>query len=350
VVFDHPEFQNHQKVVFCSDSESGLRAIIAIHSTVCGPALGGCRMWPYESEDAALEDVLRLSRGMSYKNAMTGLSLGGGKAVIIGDAKTQKTKPLLRAFGRAVNALGGIYYTAEDVGMSSQDMDTIATQTRYVVGRKSGLAASGDLSLFTAIGVFAGIKEAARYRLGSSDLNGKTVAVQGLGHVGWKLCEHLHEAGASLIVSDIDKKKTEKAVQKFNATAVDPDKIVFAEADVLAPCALGAVFNSENVKNLKTKVIAGSANNQLDDAKVGDMLTSLGILYAPDYVINAGGVINVSGEMHGDYDAEQSKQRCEAIADTLRDVFVAAEKWKIAPSAAADKIAESRLQARCKDE
>lgn len=323
-VFNHPEFDNHEQVVFCSDAASGLKAIIAVHSTALGPACGGCRMWDYVSDEAALVDVLRLSRGMTYKNAMAGLPLGGGKSVIIGDAKTIKSDALFRKFGQHVHALSGRYISAEDVNITTKDISVVGLETPYVAGLDGK---SGNPAPFTALGTYRGIKAAARYKFGSDDLSGLTVAVQGLGSVGFYLCEHLHKEGAKLIVSDINPAAIERSVSQFGATAVGLDDIYRVACDIYAPCALGATINDDTIAQLQCKIVAGCANNQLKEARHGEALRAAGILYAPDYVINAGGIINVSLELRSEgYNAEESTTMVLKIYDTLLDIFRRADQ------------------------
>lgn len=345
-VFAQPDFDNHEQVVFFSDTTTGLRAIVAIHSTNLGPAVGGCRMWNYATEEEAIRDVLRLSRGMSYKNAMANLGLGGGKSVIIGDSKTQKTKELMEAFGRGIGRLGGIYITAEDVGISVQDMAVVGTQTKWVAGLETGEMASGDPSPFTAHGVFHGIKAAVQHRLQKKKLSGLRVVVQGLGHVGYNLCRELHEAGASLVVTDIDQGNVDRVVKEFGAKAVHVDDIMTQEGDVFAPCALGSILNSATIPHLNVPIVAGAANNQLARPEDGEMLRQRGILYAPDYVINAGGIIQVANEVHGrKSNYEGGMKKVEEIFDTLLEVFDEAEDKGLPTSTIADVIAERRIAA-----
>lgn len=341
-VFASSAFRNHEQVVFCHDAATGLKAIIAIHDTTLGPALGGCRMWDYASDDEALEDVLRLSRGMTYKSALAGLDWGGGKAVIIGNAKTDKTPALFEAFGRFVDSLGGRYITAEDVGISPADLESARRTTRHVVGIAEG--GSGDPSPATAWGVFHGIRAAVRHKLGKDDLTGVTVAVQGLGHVGWHVAEHLHAAGARLIVTDIDQGRIAQAKADFGAEAVDVDQIYDTAADVFAPNALGAVINDDSLPRLKVKVIAGSANNQLAEDRHGQALLDRGILYAPDYVINAGGIINIAYE-GPNYDKDKAFKHCAGIFDTLSNLFDRADRDGVTTNVMADRVAEERLAA-----
>jgi leucine dehydrogenase len=347
-VFTAPDFDNHEKVAFFSDPDSGLKAIIAIHSTVLGPAVGGCRMWKYKSEQDAINDVLRLSRGMSYKNAMADLGLGGGKSVIYGDSHTDKTPTLFRAFGRAVESMGGKYITAEDVGIDVADLQIVKTETEHVAGLAEGrAAASGDPSPYTAHGVFYGIKAAVEFRMKKKDLEGVNVNVQGVGHVGYPLCKELHAAGAVLTITDIHKEHVERAVREFGATAVGLDEIYAAEGDVFAPCALGAILNDDTIPKLKVKIIAGSANNQLAKNGVhGEELRKRGILYCPDYVINAGGIINVANEVHGRVvKPAEGMKKVEELYGVLMEVFTRAETTGQATAIVADHIAEQKIQA-----
>lgn len=340
-VFGHAEFQNHENVVFVRDEATGLSAIIAIHNTTRGPALGGCRVWPYPTHEDALTDALRLSRGMTYKNALADLDLGGGKAVIIADPKKHKTPELMEAFGRHVEKLSGNYITAEDVGVSPEDMEHIAKVTNHVRGTEAtGL---GDPSPYTALGVFTGIKAAARHVFGSDDLEGRTVSVQGLGHVGFDVARQLHEAGAKLIVSDIHAPVVSKAVEAFKAKAIDPSEAHAIMADIFAPCALGAVLNSRTIPRIQAKIVAGAANNQLETPDDGEALKALGILYAPDYAINAGGVISIALATPGGAD-EAVREKTLAIGDTLSAIFERARAEDKTPEQVADRMAEERFQ------
>ncbi|MBI3144699.1 MAG: Glu/Leu/Phe/Val dehydrogenase [Pseudogulbenkiania sp.] len=341
-IFELPDFDGHEQVVFASDSRSGLKAIIAIHNTRRGPAMGGCRMWAYPDSTAAATDALRLARGMTYKNAMAGLPIGGGKAVIIGDARSAKSPELFRALGRAIDQLGGRYITAEDVGTSPADMSFVREETRYVAGLSGELGGTGDPSPATALGVFVGIEAAVRHRLGVDSVKGLTVAVQGLGHVGYDLARRVHEAGARLVVADIDRANAERAAAEFGARVVAPDEIVDAQADVFAPCALGAVLNRQSLPRLKCSVVAGAANNQLATDDIGEQLRDAGILYAPDYVINAGGIIKVCAEYLSE-PVDSVEGRVRAIARTLGEVFQMAERDGIATSRAADTLARARF-------
>jgi leucine dehydrogenase len=343
-VFESTAFDEHERVVFCHDRESGLRAIIAINSTALGPAAGGCRMWRYANDDLAIVDALRLSKGMSYKNAMADLPFGGGKAVIIGDPVRDKTQALLESFGRFVDKLGGDYVTAEDVGMSVADMETISSQTRFVSGRSQhGGAAGGDPSPKTAYGVFLGIKAAAAFRLGSDNLEGVRVAVQGLGNVGRHLCHLLHDAGAALFVADIHDERTRQVCETLGATAVPVDQILFHEVDVIAPCALGGIFDAKSIPRLNASIIAGGANNQLASDEDGDRLRERNILYAPDYVINAGGIINVAYEYFGKGDDDIVNERIEKIGPRLAAIFERARDQHRSTNSVANELARERI-------
>ena len=339
-VFDHPEFDHHEAVHFFDDPASGLRAIIAIHSTALGPAAGGCRFWQYDASDDAVTDVLRLSRGMTYKNAVAGLPFGGGKAVILKSPSSENTPELFRAFGRAVDSLGGRYITAEDVGVSVEDMRNVQAQTRYVSGLpQSGTSAGGDPSPWTALGVFRGIEAAARVRLERDSLAGLRVAVQGVGHVGHHLCQLLHEAGAELVIADVSRENLKAAHAAFPATEVSPRDILFADVDVIAPCALGNIFNAETIPNLKGSIIAGAANNQLSIEADGDRLVERDILYAPDYVINAGGIISVAREYFQDGSEDEVRADVERIPERLREIFGESRETGKATNRIADDIA-----------
>ena len=340
-IFDSHEFDDHEQVVFCHDHDSGLKAIIAIHNTNRGPSLGGCRMWPYGSEEEALTDVLRLSRGMTYKSALANLPYGGGKSVIIGDPRLDKSPALFRAMGRAVQRLAGRYIVAEDVGISVADVDIMAQETRHVCGTSKGGA--GDPSPATAYGVYMGICAAAAHHLGRNTLEGLTIAVQGLGHVGYHLCKHLAKAGAKLVVTDINDAQVQKVVKEFDAACVGPDDIYGVDCDVYAPCALGATINDETLTVLKARIVAGSANNQLLEPRHGGILAQRGILYAPDYVINAGGVIHISHEGRN-YDRDKAFAHVGEIHDTLIEIFNLAETLDLPTSEAADRIAEERFR------
>jgi len=307
----------YERVVICRDEESGLHAVIAIHDTRRGPGVGGCRMWPFADEDAALFDALRLSRGMSQKNAVAELPLGGGKSVILGDPARDKSEALLRAFGRCVESLGGRYIVAEDVGIRVDDIETIALETEYVAGRRGGRAASGDPSPFTAQGVHVGLRTAATRHLSRADLRGLRVAVQGVGSVGMALCERLHADGARLIVSDPSDARTREATERFGAQVVAPDAILASECEVFAPCALGGILDDRGVATLRTRVVGGAANNQLALPRHGDALAARGILYVPDFVLNAGGIVNVAAELAGNYDAAAVAAQVDTIAERV---------------------------------
>jgi leucine dehydrogenase len=340
-VFSSMDFDDHEQVAFCRDAESGLKAIVAIHSTARGPALGGCRMWPYETEDDALTDALRLSRSMTYKSALAGLPYGGGKAVIIADPAYDKSEALWLAFGRFVDSLGGQYITAEDVGTRPADLEIVRRATRHVAGIREGGA--GDPSPATAAGVFAGIRVAAAARLGRDDLKGVRVAVQGLGNVGFALSRRLAEAGAVLHVSVFDELAVKKAVRGLGATAADPDEIHALDVDIFAPCALGSVINDKTIGEIRASIVAGSANNQLAEPHHGEELWQRGILYAPDYVINAGGVIWISHE-GPKFDADAAMVHVARIGDVLGEIFALARNEDVLPETAADRIAEQRFR------
>jgi leucine dehydrogenase len=320
--FDHPEFDHHEAVHFFDEPASGLRAIIAVHSSALGPGAGGCRRWIYASDRDALTDVLRLSRGMTYKNAVAGLPFGGGKAVILADEATPKSDALFRAFGRAVDSLGGRYVTAEDVGINVTDMRTVREETPYVSGLpQSGDSAGGDPSPWTAEGVFLGILAAVDARLGRDSVAGLKVAVQGVGNVGLHLCRLLSDAGAELVVADVSRENLQRAKEIPNVTEISARDIMFADVDVLAPCALGNILNSASIPRIKAKVIAGAANNQLSTEADGLRLRDREILYAPDYVINAGGIISVSREYFGNSSADQVKCDVARIPERLTMIF-----------------------------
>lgn len=341
-IFKYLEKYDYEQVLFCHDKASGLKAVIAIHDTTLGPALGGCRMWTYVTEDAAVEDALRLARGMTYKNAAAGLNLGGGKTVIIGDPFQEKNEEMFRALGRFIQGLNGRYITAEDVGTTVADMDLIHEETDYVTGISPAFGSSGNPSPVTAYGVYLGMKAAAKEAYGDEALSGRTVAVQGLGNVAYTLCEYLHKEGAKLIVTDINAKAVERVVQDFRAKAVAPDDIYKQQADIFSPCALGAILNDDTISQLTVKVIAGSANNQLAESRHGQKLHELGIIYAPDYVINAGGVINVADELYG-YNRERAMKRVGSIASSLTKIFAISKEQNIPTYVAANRLAEERI-------
>ena len=342
-VFSHPEFDGHEQVAFRHDAATGLRAIIAVHSTALGRGLGGCRMWPYVSDDEALTDVLRLSRGMTYKAALAGLPQGGGKSVILGDPRHDKTPELIRAMGRFVDSFGGAYVVAEDSGTSVADIRLMAEQTRHVGGLADAKAVAagrtGDPSPATALGTFIGLKAAVKAQLGLEDLTGLRVAVQGVGNVGYRLAKHLYEAGAQLWVTDLHAESVERCVREFDARAVSMDEIHAQDVDVFAPCALGAILNDRTLPQIKAKVIAGAANNQLAKPRHDHQLVERGILYAPDYVINAGGIIDIHYE-GPQYDAATVQAHLQRIGTTLSEIFARAKTTGRATGEIADRMAE----------
>ena len=340
-VFDHPEFDQHEAVHFFDDPATGLKAIIAIHSTALGPAAGGCRFWQYDVSEDAVTDVLRLSRGMTYKNAVAGLPFGGGKGVILRDQAIGKTPELFRAFGRAVDSLGGRYVTAEDVGVSVDDMRNVQAETRYVSGLpQSGASAGGDPSPWTALGVYLGIEAAVRARLDKDSVKGLKVAVQGVGHVGHYLCQLLHENGAELCVADVSRDNLNATCEAFPVTEVSPRDILFADVDVLAPCALGNVLNSETIPKLKASIVAGAANNQLSVETDGDLLVERNILYAPDYVINAGGIISVAREFFEEGSEDEVRADVGRIPERLSEIFHESAASGKATNRIADELAK----------
>ena len=348
-VFGQLSFDNHEQIVFCHDKDTGLKAIIGIHNTVLGPALGGTRMWKYNNEWEALNDVLRLSRGMTYKSAISGLNLGGGKAVIIGDAKTDKNPELMRKFGEFVNSLSGKYITAEDVGMVTADMDTVRDVTPYVTGISEARGGSGNPSPVTAYGVYMGMKAAAKYQFGSDNLAGKKVLVQGIGHVGETLVSHLCNEGALVQIVDLSEQRLEEVSKKYDASIFTGEDLYSADVDIYAPCALGATINDDTVYRIKAKVIAGAANNQLANENVhGPILQERGIVYAPDFLINAGGIINVYGEI-ANYGKEEAMRRTENIYNTTLEIFDYAVKNNMTTQKAAMAIAENRIEQRRKE-
>ena len=345
-VFDHVEFDNHESLHFISDESTGLRAIIALHSTALGPAAGGCRYWSYRSDAEALTDALRLSHGMTYKNAVAELPFGGGKAVILANDTTPKSPQLMAAFGRAVDSLGGRYVTAEDVGMSVEDMRHVQQQTKFVSGLpQSGDSAGGDPSPWTALGVFLGIEAAVGVRLGKNSLAGLTVAVQGVGHVGAHLCQLLHDAGAKLIVADVNRDNLNAVTAAIPVEAVAPADILYADVDVLAPCALGNILTAATIPKIKAKVIAGAANNQLSTLADGARLSAREILYAPDYVINAGGIVSVSHEYYGDSSEDAVRSDVEKIPTRLQAIFKDAMESGTATNELADDVARRLIAA-----
>lgn len=334
---------DHEQVVFCHDKNIGLKAIIAIHNTALGPALGGTRMWNYKNEDEALVDVLRLSKGMTYKAAAAGLNLGGGKAVIIGDSKTDKTEGLFRAFGQFVNSLNGKYITAEDVGTSVNDMEHIFMETPWVTGIPKDFGGSGDPSPYTAHGILMGIKAAASEKLGTDSLKGMRIAVQGLGNVGSNLLKYLVDEGALVTIADIDPARVKMYQEKYNVKTASADEILFTECEIQSPCAMGAIINDQTITKLKCKAIAGGANNQLAHPRHGDQLQELGILYAPDYVVNAGGLMNVFVELEG-YSPERAFEKTKRVYDNVKKVFEISKRDHIGTHTAADRLAEERIK------
>ena len=338
-IFNELNFDDHEQVVFVSEPKSGLKGIVAVHNTNLGPAMGGCRMWNYASEALAVNDVLRLSRGMTYKNAVAGLPIGGGKSVIIGNPKTDKTPALFEALGEALERLGGRYITAEDVGTSPQDMAHVANKTSYV----AGLGSSGDPSPYTALGCFVGAQAAVKHHFKRDSMDGLTVALQGLGHVGYDYARRLHAAGAKLVVADIDEVALERARAEFGAEIVGVDAIYDVDADIYAPCALGATLNPNTLSRLRTKIVAGGANNQLATNEVGDLLRQKGVLYAPDFVLNAGGIIKVCYEYLKKPEADVEAHVRE-ISDTLAEIFARADKEGRSTAVVADELARSRFQ------
>jgi leucine dehydrogenase len=342
-VFEHINGDGYEQVVFCSDDQSGLRAIIAIHSTALGPALGGTRFYPYETEEAALRDVLRLAKGMTYKSAAAGLDLGGGKAVIIGDPQRIKSEELLRAYGRFIETLSGRYITAEDVGTALEDMDTVRRESRWVTGCSHTYGGSGDPSPVTAFGVLQGIKACALEVFGDANLKGRTVALQGVGKVGHALCGYLTEEGADVTIGDINVDNLARAVSDYGVDTVPLGDIHKQEVDIFAPCALGGGVNDDTISEFRCKVIAGAANNQLESPEHGDKLRDLGILYAPDFVINAGGIINVEDELRG-YDRERAMKRVEGIYKAMQLIFALAREREISTAQAAQDYAEERIR------
>lgn len=344
MIFETLDTFGHEQVVFCHNKDAGLKAIIAIHNTVLGPALGGLRMWPYKTEQDALNDVLRLSRGMTYKNAVAGLNIGGGKAVIIGDPSADKSEALFRAFGKFVDSLGGRYITAEDVGIDVNDMEYVYRETEYVTGVHQVHGGSGDPSPFTAYGTLQGLMASLNKRFGDEEVGKYSYAVQGLGHVGMEFVKLLKERGAKIFVTDINKGLVDKAVSEYGAEAVGLDEIYDVNADVYSPCALGGTVNEQTLPRLKAKIICGAANNQLANNAIGDEVAKRGILYAPDYAVNAGGVMNVALELDG-YNRERAMRMMRTIYHNLGRIFEIAERDSIPTYTAADRLAEERITA-----
>jgi valine dehydrogenase (NAD+) len=337
--------RDHEQVVFCNDPASGLRAIVSIYSTALGPGLGGARFYPYQTESQALIDVLNLSRGMAYKAALAGLDLGGGKAVIIGDPLRDKTEQLLRAYGRFVQSLNGRYFTACDVGTYSEDMDVIARECEYVTGRTVENGGAGDSSVLTALGVFQGMRAACETAWGSDSLQGKRVGIAGVGKVGRHLVRHLLEEGADVVVADVSRSAVEKilAEHPYVETLDSANELIQADLDIYAPCAMGNAVDEDNVHFIKARVVCGAANNQLAHSRLGDVLASRGVLYAPDYCVNAGGLIQVADELAG-FSFERAKTKAQAIYDTTKAVFAAASAARVTPERAADQMAEDRMR------
>jgi len=334
---------NHEQVLFCNDNELGLKAIIAIHNTVLGPSLGGTRMWPYKNEMEALTDVLRLSRGMTYKSSLAGLNLGGGKAIIIGDSKTQKNEALMRRFGKFINSLSGKYITAEDVGMSTKDMEYIKMETDYVTGLPENMGGSGDPSPITAYGVYIAMKASAHEKWGHDSLAGKKIIVQGIGNVGESLVKYLVKDGAKVFINDINEKRLKSVANETGAEVIAAENVYTIDMDIYAPCALGATVNTDTLNKLKCSIICGSANNQLADENIhGRMVIEKDILYAPDFVVNAGGIINVYYELEG-YNRERSLAHAEKIYQTTLNIFKVAKEQNIPTFMAANNIAEKRI-------
>ena len=343
-VISKMEMMGHEQILFCTDEETGLKAIIAIHDTTLGPALGGTRMWDYSTEAEALQDVLRLSRGMTFKAAISGLNLGGGKAVIIGDANTEKTEALMRKFGEYVDSLGGKYITAEDVGMNTKDMEYVREMTKHVTGIPESMGGSGDPSPVTAYGVYMGMKASAKFKWGSDSLKGKTILVQGIGNVGENLVKHTTEEGAKVYITDINVSKLEKVSEMYGAEIIMGDSIYDMDMDIYAPCALGATVNTNTLNRLKCDIIAGAANNQLEDELVhAEMVKEKGLIYAPDFLINAGGLINVYSEING-YNREKSLEQTKKIYNTTLEILLKAEAEDITTHKAALIIAQQRIQ------
>lgn len=344
-IFDEMGQHDHEQVVFCNDSDTGLKAIIGIHNTVLGPALGGTRMWDYASDAEALNDVLRLARGMTYKAAISGLNLGGGKAVIIGDAGKLKNEAFLRKFGKFIESLNGKYVTAEDVNMSPDDMEYISMETKHVTGLSESVGGGGDPSPLTAYGVYVGMKASAKRAFGSDSLEGKSISVQGVGHVGMFLLEYLAKENMKIFVSDYHQERAVEAASKFGATAVGLEEIYDLEVDIYSPCALGATINDNTIDRLRCHIIAGAANNQLDnEALHGEMLVKRGIVYAPDFLINAGGLINVGIDYLGGWNKDTVYRKTEKIYQTTLDIFDLSEKENIPTQNAAMRIAKKRIQ------
>ncbi|SDI58113.1 Glu/Leu/Phe/Val family dehydrogenase [Dolosicoccus paucivorans] len=344
MIFELMEKDEFEQIVFCHDSTSGLKAIIAIHDTTLGPAIGGCRFYPYEREEDALIDAMRLAKGMTYKNAVAGINHGGAKGVIIGDPSVDKDEFILRAFGRYVDSLNGRYITSVDMGMTSEDVDVIHTETPFTIGLSESYHSSGNPAGMTALGVYKSLESTVLEMNGDTNLKGLTIAIQGVGSVGMELAKLLHEAGAKLIVSDVNDKAVQEAVERFDAIAVDNEDIYSVEADIFSPCGIGAILNDETIPQLKVKAVCGSANNQLaDEIPHAEMLKERGILYAPDFVANAGGVINASDELQG-YNKTRARAKVEQIYAQMNEVYEIARKKDITTAEAADILAERRIE------
>lgn len=343
-IFQRLEEYDYEQLVFCQEKTIGLKTIIAIHDTTLGPAIGGCRMWDYPSESAAIDDALRLARGMTYKAAAARLNLGGGKAVIMGDPKKDKSEALFRAFGRFIETLSGRYITAEDVGTTVEDMGIVRSETDHVTGLSTYRGGSGDPSLVTAFGIYHGMKACIKEVFGHDGFHKRTIAIQGCGHVGYHLCENLAKEEATLIVTDIDKKAAQRCIKEFGATFVDPEEIYDVQCDIFSPCALGGILNDETIPRLKCKIIAGSANNQLKEDEHGDLLHKMRILYAPDYVINAGGLINVADELLGGYNRNRALAKAAGIYESIDNIIKISKEDGIPTHEAADRMAERRIE------
>jgi leucine dehydrogenase len=343
-IFEQLASYDHEQIVFCRNDDVGLRAIIAIHNTTLGPALGGCRLYDYATEADAIRDVLRLSRGMTYKAAVAGLDLGGGKSVIIGDPSL-KSEAMFRAFGRHIQSLGGRYITAEDMNTSVEDMDNIRRETRWVTGSAAAHGGSGDPSPVTAWGCYHGIRACLEVIYGSPDVAGRTVAIQGAGNVGYYLAKYLHEGGASLLYADINQRRISRVMEEFGGAVLEGDEFYRANCDVLAPCAIGGIINTRTIPMIKAPIIAGGANNQLDDeTRDGEALSERGITYAPDYVINAGGLINVCSELKGQTH-EKAMGDAAAIFNTVKRIINKAKSEGTTTIRAANRVAEERIEA-----
>ena len=344
MIFERMTHDGFEQIVFCHDKTSGLKGIIAIHDTTIGPAIGGCRFYPYENEEDALVDVMRLAKGMTYKNAVAGINHGGAKGVIIGDPKADKDEFILRAFGRYVDSLNGRYITSVDMGMSSEDIDVIHMETPYTIGLSESYGSSGNPAGMTAFGMFKALESTALELNGDNSLEGFTIAIQGVGNVGMLLAERLHEAGAKLIVSDVNEEAVQEAVEQFGAVAVDNNEIYGVEADIFSPCGIGAILNDDTIPQLKVRAVCGSANNQLaDEFPHANMLKDRDILYAPDFVANAGGVISASDELQG-YNKDRAKSKVERIYQQMNEVFAIAREQDITTAEAADILAERRIE------